>query len=65
MKRVPGGWVLVARVTYDDIYGVSHWTNLCTFQVGKDTAQNCPAHNDQGDYSRRNSSKIASWKAPG
>jgi hypothetical protein len=52
LRHGRGGWVLVARVTYDDIYGGSHWTNLCTYEVGGDTAQNCPSHNDQGDYTK-------------
>jgi hypothetical protein len=50
LKQTPGGWVLAARVTYADIYGRSHWTNFCTYQVGHDQAQYCASHNDQGDF---------------
>ncbi|HTA40516.1 MAG TPA: hypothetical protein VK760_15630 [Candidatus Acidoferrales bacterium] len=56
MRSVRGGWIFVGRVTYDDIFGRSHWTNLCTFQAGGDQAQNCPFHNDQGD--ERSSGRI-------
>jgi hypothetical protein len=51
-KHYLGGWVLAARVTYFDIYGVPHWTNFCTYEVGNDSATYCPSHNDQDHNTR-------------
>jgi cytoskeletal protein RodZ len=65
MKHIAGGWVLVARVTYGDIYGVSHWTNLCTHQAGNDTAIFCPSHNDQDNNTEPHGRTSVRPKSPG
>jgi len=48
--HIPGGWVVTAWTTYNDIYQKSHWTNYCRYETIGNTSVFCQTDNDQGDY---------------
>jgi hypothetical protein len=52
VKHTPGGWVLVGMAEYDDIFGRSHLTSFCTYEIGADNAGYCPFHNGESDYTK-------------